>query len=155
MNIQIVAGNLAKDCFILNKGDRDMMALTVACNEGKDKEGNQRPAEFIELIVWGKKDSFNNYAKYLKTGQSVAAEGKLVYGEPNEKDGKVYASAFVEVDNIRDIELTGTKGGQSVTDADPLPQQDKPAAEAAQAAVAGTPAPDKNDQFDDDIPFGA
>lgn len=153
MNIQMVAGNLAKDCFILNKGDRDMMALTVACNEGKDKEGKQRPAEFIELIVWGKKDAFNNYAKYLIKGQSVAAEGKLVYGDSNEKGGVVYASAFVEVDNIRDIELTGTKGGQSVTDAEPPQQQDAPAADAAQQALAATPAPDKGDQFDDDIPF--
>lgn len=152
MNIQMVAGNLAKPAFIKNNGDRDMMALTVACNEGKDKEGKPRPAEFVELIVWGKKDAFTNYAQYLVTGQSVAATGKLVYGDSNEKDGVVYASAFVEVNSIRDIELTGSKGGQRVTDADPLPQQDKPAAEAAQQALADAPAP-KDEIKDDDIPF--
>lgn len=153
MNIQMVAGNLAKPAFIKNNGDRDMMALTVACNEGKDKEGKPRPAEFIELIVWGKKDAFTNYAQYLVTGQSVAATGKLVYGDDNEKDGKVYASAFVEVNSIRDIELTGSKGGQRVTDADPLPQQDPSAADAAKQAVKNVPTP-KDPGIDDDIPFG-
>lgn len=157
MNIQMVAGNLAKDCFIMNKGDRDMMALTVACNEGKDKQGNQRPAEFIELIVWGKKGSFENYSKYLVKGQSVAAEGKLVYGEPTEREGTVYASAFVEVDYVGDIELTGTKGGSPANaGADQVPQQDDKAAAASAAAAAATPAPDAapTDSYDDDIPFG-
>lgn len=152
MNIQMVAGNLAKPAFIKNNGDRDMMALTVACNEGKDKEGNQRKAEFVDLIVWGKKDAFVNYAPYLVTGQSIAAEGKLVYGDSTEKDGVVYQTAFVEIDSIRDIELTGKKGGQSVTDADPLPQQDKAAADASQQAAGNLPTPEV-DAFDDDIPF--
>ncbi|MBI6883036.1 single-stranded DNA-binding protein [Pseudomonas putida] len=151
MNVQMVAGNLAKPAFINNKGDRDMMALTVACNEGKDKQGNQRPAEFIELIVWGKAGSFDNYAKFLVKGQSVAATGKLVYGKPNEKEGTVYASAFVEVNSVFDIELTGRKS-ESVADAQPLPEQDKNAQDAAQAAAAAQPAPEV-DSFDDDIPF--
>lgn len=155
MNIQMVAGNLARDCYIKNNGDRDMMALTVACNEGKDKQGNQRPAEFIDLIVWGKAGSFSNYAKYLVKGQSVAAEGKLVYGEPNEKDGTVYASAFVEIDHVSDIELTGSKNGSPAgAGADAAPQQDGQAAAAAAASVAGAPAPaNTNDSYDDDIPF--
>lgn len=157
MNIQMVAGNLAKPAFIKTneKGDRDMMALTVACSNGKDKQGNKRPAEFIELIVWGKKDSFTNYAQYLVTGQPVAATGKLVYGKPNEKDGTVYQSAFVELNSVFDIELTGHKGGERVTDAEPAPKQDDKAAAAAKLALEGQPAPTPNpaDSFDDDIPF--
>jgi single-stranded DNA-binding protein len=153
MNVQMVMGNLAKPAFILNKGDRDMMALTVACNEGKDKDGKPRPAEFIDLITWGKKDSFTKYAEYLTTGQPVAAVGKLVYGDATEKDGTIYASAFVEVNHVGDIRLAGAKSGQSLTDAEPAPQQDAKAEAAQKEALKNTPAPTPEAAFDDDIPF--
>jgi single-strand DNA-binding protein len=162
MNVQIAAGNLAKHATVHanTAGDREFMVVTIACNEGKDKEGNQRPAEFIDAIVWGKKGAFDNSKQYFVKGQPVLATGKLVYPDFQEKDGVRYEAALIEVDSLFDLELTGSMNGNGrVTDVgSDVPQRADGADQAANSGVAQVaqaapqPAPDF-DSFDDDIPF--
>jgi single-strand DNA-binding protein len=164
MNRFIAAGNLAKNATIHTNaaGDRDFMALTIACNEGKDKNGNPRPAEFVDATIWGKKGQFDKSAEYFTVGQPVLAVGKLVYPpvtDKNEKDGVIYQSALLEIANQFDLQLTGSKNTSVAHAGDDTPVRDAGSDQAGAAGIqqagsqpAPQPAPDF-DSFDDDIPF--
>lgn len=163
MNRFIAAGNLAKAATLHTNaaGDRQFMALTIACNEGKDKDGNPRPAEFVDATLWGKFGQFDKSIEFFSKGQPVLAIGKLVYPEiteKNEKDGVVYASALLEINNQFDLQLTGSKNATVATAGDDTPVREAGADQAGaagvqqQAQATPQPAPDF-DSFDDDIPF--
>ncbi len=167
MNKQFAIGNLAKAATVTTINDRDMLAMTVACNDGKEKDtlddaGNvvkegRQFVEFIPAVIWGKKGAFDKIKPYLGVGQGVSVFGELAYPEPNEKDGVVYQNVLVEVRSLRDLRLIG--GNKASKPADqhegvptPSPEQEKANEKAiAQAAEKG-PSNDI-DSFDDDIPF--
>lgn len=75
LNQFTVAGRLTKDAkFFAESGDKKAMAaFTVAINNGKETDGTDRPATYVECTVRGKQA--NAIQAYLVKGKEVIVTG--------------------------------------------------------------------------------
>lgn len=91
MNVVMITGRLTKDVEVRYTQSQLAVAnFTVACDKGKDKNGNDMGADFIPVTVYGKQAE--NCERYLAKGRQVAVEGRYTTGS-YEKDGqKVYTT---------------------------------------------------------------
>ena len=90
MNQSFLDGNLTK-ITPAKRGEHDFCYFTVASNNGKDKDGNQYPTDFIDFQAWDKQARF--LMQYCKVGDYVVVEGKLKKGV-YEKDGQKTSLPF-------------------------------------------------------------
>lgn len=67
INYVELTGNLAKDA----KVSGNAVFLTVATYNGTDKEGNEKPATFIDVVIYGE------LAAELKKGQRICIKGNI------------------------------------------------------------------------------
>jgi len=97
-------------------------SFSVAINNGKDKDGNERPAEFINCRAWRETAIF--ISKWFQKGKMIAIEGKFKtdkYQHKSHSDVTMYSS-YILIDNV---EFCGDKGNN----------QNQPAPSAAQNVV--------------------
>lgn len=81
MNKVILLGRLTKEVeLIISKSGKSIGKFTLAINNGKDK-----PADFIEVTVFGK--TAENMVNYTKKGDMISVEGSIKNNN-YEKDGK-------------------------------------------------------------------
>jgi single-strand DNA-binding protein len=98
-----IIGNLTADIELEKVKDKSIAKITIAVNNGKDKEGKDRDATFIPVTVWDK--LAENLAKYNKKGSKLYIEADI---ENNnyEKDGvKHFGFRFT----AREIEYLSSK----------------------------------------------
>ena len=110
-------------------------SFTVAINNGKDKDGNERDPDFITCKAWRQTAEF--IAKWWSKGKMIALEGKFKtdkYQDKKYSDVNHYSS-YVLVDNV---EFCGDKGGTSGTSTST--SYSTPQATPCQASPAPTPA---------------
>ena len=156
MNRQIAQGNLVSAASVTTgKNGRDMLAFTIACNQGKPAAGDDI-VEYFPVFVHGKKGFADNMKEYLGKGAAVTAIGKLKLSR-SEKDVNVYTNSRIEVQKLSDVRLSGSKTTTpaAAAAAGQVDQSVHEAAAAATDAAASAdplPTPDY-DSFDDDIPF--
>ena len=115
-------------------------SFTVAINNGKDKDGNERDPDFITCKAWRQTAEF--IAKWWSKGKMIALEGKFKtdkYQDKKYPDVNHYSS-YVLVDNV---EFCGDKSSTSGTAAS------SPAPQTAQTAQQTAPTmPDLGDLGD-------
>lgn len=94
MNTVCLVGNLARDPEGKDLPSGDVLVnFTIAINNGKNKEGAERPVDFISCKAFGK--TAQNLVLYQKKGMKVGVEGRLK-SSSYEKDGqKVYKMEVV------------------------------------------------------------
>lgn len=102
-------GRLTKDIELETKktknGEMDFCQMSVAFDNGKDKDGNSREATFINFDVWGK--NATNAAKYIEKGSQVSVDATITNNN-YEKDGqKFYGNKYT----ANKIEFLGRKKG--------------------------------------------
>ena len=73
-------------------GDKGTYKFSVAHN-GTDKDGNQRPADFYEVIMFG--EVAKKYANRIKKGVALNIEGTLTTGEYTKNDVKIPTVSIV------------------------------------------------------------
>jgi len=98
-----IIGNLTQDVKLEQVKGISIANITIAVNNGKDKEGKEREATFIPITVW--REQAENLAKYKKKGSQIYISADI---ENNnyEKDGvKHYGFRFT----AREIEYLGSK----------------------------------------------
>lgn len=109
MNKCIFIGNLTKDFDIsVNVSNNNMTVArgSMALNRGKDRDGNDRGADFINLVAFGKTAELME--KYGTKGRRFVFECHVNTGS-YEKDGKkVYTTDFV----IDRVEFADAKAEQ-------------------------------------------
>ena len=105
MNLGIFVGRLTRDSSVTTTQSGIKMARnTLAVDRGKDKEGNDRGADFIPIIGYGYKADF--LEKYGTKGRRFAVKTHVVTGNYTNKDGvKVYTTDFV----LDEIEFADSK----------------------------------------------
>lgn len=84
-----------------------MCSFSVAINNGKDKDGNERPADFINCRAW--RETANFIAKWFQKGKMIAIEGKFKtdkYQHKSHSDVTMYSS-YILIDSV---EFCGDKG---------------------------------------------
>lgn len=97
MNLAIIQGNLTRDMEISQSGELKIARGSIALNRGKDKDGNDKGADFPSIVAFGKKAEF--FEKFGKKGRRFTLETHIQTGS-YEKDGvKRYTTDFI-VDRI-------------------------------------------------------
>lgn len=105
MNDVTLFGNLTRDIELrYTQSNKAVGQFTVAINNGKDKEGNDRPADFINCVVW--ETPAENMKKYTHKGSKVAVKGSIKNDNYEDEQGNkkyrtyVLASRVVFLDSI-------------------------------------------------------
>ena len=76
INKVILVGRLTKDIELKStQSGTSYVQFDLAVGNGKDKEGNERPTDFINCVAWEKKAE--NLSVYVHKGHRVAIEGRL------------------------------------------------------------------------------
>ena len=113
MNRVILLGRLTADPELRQtQSGISTCSFTVAINNGKDKDGNERDPDFIVCKAWRQTAEF--IAKWWSKGKMIALEGKFKtdkYQDKKHPDVNHYSS-YVLVDNV---EFCGDKGSTSTT----------------------------------------
>lgn len=100
MNTVILIGRLVKDPET-RYGQNTQQAITrftVACDMGKDKDGNDRGANFPACVAFGK--TGESIGKHFRKGQRIALTGHIVTGKYEDRDGRTVYTTEVSVDRF-------------------------------------------------------
>lgn len=92
MNTVILIGRLTRDPDVrYTDGNLCIAMFSVACDRGRDREGNDRGADYPWIKVFGRQAE--NCGKYLRKGSQVAIRGRINTGSYTDRDGnKVYTT---------------------------------------------------------------
>lgn len=96
-----ITGNVVADPRKGESNGNHYLSFRVAHNTGKDADGNDRPAFFIDVVVTAKDES---RLPELKKGQNVEVKGRLAYSK-TEKDGKTYENWRIYAWSVKDNPL--------------------------------------------------
>ena len=141
MNKITIYGRLTSDPELRQtQNGKSTCSFTVAVDNGKDKDGNDRPADFIPCRAWEAKANF--VGRYFTKGKPILLTGAFKtdkYQDKKHEDVTHYSSYVL----VNEVEFVGSKndGGQT-----------------APAQTQAAPAEKPNNQFeeilaDDDAPF--
>lgn len=76
MNKVILIGNITKDIELRQSNSgKFVVEFSVAINNGKDQQGNELPADFINCTAWNK--TAEVLSKYATKGTKVGIEGAM------------------------------------------------------------------------------
>ena len=96
MNKVVLMGRLTKDPDVRYTSTNNTLVATfpLAVNRRFAKQGEERQADFINIVAWDKTGEF--CSKYFKKGQQVGIIGRLQTRQYDDKDGKrVYVTEVV------------------------------------------------------------
>ena len=96
MNKAILMGRLTRDPDVRYTTTNNTMVVqfALAVNRRFAKEGEERQADFINIVAWDKTGEF--CSKYFKKGQQVGIIGRIQTRNYDDKDGKrVYVTEVV------------------------------------------------------------
>ncbi len=104
MNIAILIGRLTKDPDT-RYGQNSQQAITrftIACDRGKDKDGNDKGAYFIPCVAFNK--TAESIEKFFHKGNRIAVTGHIVTDKYKDRDGKTVFTTEVTVDRFEFVE---------------------------------------------------
>lgn len=96
INKAILMGRLTRDPEIKYTTTNNTMVVqfTLAVNRRFSKQGEERQADYINVVAWDKTAEF--CSKYFKKGQQVGIIGRIQTRNYDDKDGKkVYVTEVV------------------------------------------------------------
>lgn len=141
MNTVILIGRITRDPDIRYTADNQLCiaSFPIACDRGRDREGNDRGADYPWIKVFGKQAE--NCGKWLYKGRQVAIRGRINTGSYTDKSGnKVYTTDVV----AEQVQFLGGKKDNS---------NEIPPERSAGEQMSYDDIPDGFQQVDDDVPF--
>lgn len=109
MQILTIAGNVGKDGKLNHPGGSDaVLNFSLAVDNGKDRDGNDRPPTWYDCAIWGKRAEA--LEKYITKGTKLTVSGR-----PSARayEGKAYLGI-----TINELTFHGS-GGQRSDSAEP------------------------------------
>jgi single-strand DNA-binding protein len=86
VNKWIGIGNLTDDPEMrYTEGGKAVTSFSVAINNGRDQDGNERPPTYVDVVAWEK--LAENCAEYLRKGKKVAVEGPITIDKYEDREG--------------------------------------------------------------------
>jgi single-strand DNA-binding protein len=86
VNLIIIVGNLTRDPEMRYTASGQPVAnMGVAVNNGRDKNGEERPPTFFDVTVWGA--LAERCAEYLRKGRKVLVQGRMDRQTYEDKEG--------------------------------------------------------------------
>lgn len=111
MNSVNITGRLTKDPEVkYTEHQLAVCRFSVAINRGKDKDGNDRGADFPNCIAFGK--TAETIGKYFAKGRMIGITGRLQTGS-YEKDGQKHYTTDVIVDRFDFCDSNNSSGSQN------------------------------------------
>lgn len=110
MNNVILIGRATKDPEVrVSTSGMTVARFSVAIDRGKDKDGNDRGADFPSVVVFGRQAE--NCEKYLHKGLKVAVQGHIQTGSYDKNGQKVYTTDVI-ADRVEFIEWVKKEQGE-------------------------------------------
>ena len=108
MNKVILIGNIPKDIELRQSNSgKFVVEFSIAINNGKDQQGNELPADFINCTAWNK--TAEVLSKYATKGTKVGIEGAMKTQTWTDQQGNNRYKTYVLVDRV---ELLGGRPQQ-------------------------------------------
>ena len=99
MNKVILIGNITKDIDLRQSNSgKFVVEFSVAINNGKDQQGNELPADFINCTAWNK--TAEVLSKYATKGTKVCIEGAMKTKTWTDQQGNNRYKTYVLVDRV-------------------------------------------------------
>jgi single-strand DNA-binding protein len=110
MNNVMLIGRLCKDPDLTHTSNTNtpICKFTLAVDRGKDKEGNDKGADFPFIKVIGKQAE--SCAKYLEKGLKVAVDGRLTTGSYKNQEGETVYTTEVTARHVEFLEWKAKDG---------------------------------------------
>lgn len=98
LNCAIIMGRLTSDPELRKTPSSvDVTRFTVAVDRGYVKQGEERKADFINIVAWRQTAEF--ICNYFKKGSMIAVQGSIQTGS-YEKDGVKRSTFEIVADNV-------------------------------------------------------
>ena len=109
MNSTILIGNLTADIELKKtQSNKSVCDFSIAINNGKDRNGNEREATFINCQAW--EGTAEILTKYTSKGSKIAVNGHLDVQRWQDQNGNNRSKMIVLADRI---ELLGSRQGEN------------------------------------------
>ena len=147
MNNVCIIGRITKDIELrATASGLSAVSMFIAINNGKDQDGNDRPADFPKVYVYDKQAE--NVNKYCHKGSLVAVTGRIKTRTWDKDDGSKGYETYILASRVQFLD---TKQSESagIPEPDYVPQKEEVEEES-------DPFKDFGEQIeisDDDLPF--
>lgn len=99
MNKVILIGNITKDIELRQSNSgKFVVEFSIAINNGKDQQGNELPADFVNCTAWNK--TAEVLSKYATKGTKVGIEGAMKTQTWTDQQGNNRYKTYVLVDRV-------------------------------------------------------
>lgn len=107
MNNVVLIGRLAKDPELRYTAQTQMAVATfsIAIDRGKDKNGDDKGADFPRIMVFGKQAE--NCEKFLSKGSLVGIQGRIQTGSYKNKNGDTVYTTDVVANFVKFLDSKG------------------------------------------------
>ena len=110
MNSVSLVGRITKDIELrYTESGIACVSLTIAINNGKDQEGNERPADFPRIYVYDRQAE--NVKEYCHKGSLIAVSGRLKTRSWDKEDGTKGYETYVRANNIQFLDSKSSNSG--------------------------------------------
>lgn len=149
MNSVNVIGRITQDIELrATASGLSAVSMFVAINNGKDQDGNDRPADFPKVYVYDKQAE--NVAQYCHKGSLVGITGRIKTRTWDKEDGSRGYETYILANRVQFLD-NKQSGGVGIPEPDYVPTQEESTTEEE-----NDPFKDFGDSVvisDDDLPF--
>jgi len=150
MNNVCAIGRITKDIELrATASGLPAVSMFIAINNGKDQNGDERPADFPKVYVYDKQAE--NVSKYCHKGSQVAITGRIKTRTWDKDDGSKGYETYILASRVQFLDTKQSEGASI-----PEPDYNTSQNEAVNNEVENDPFKDFGDTVeisDDDLPF--
>lgn len=150
LNVVAIMGRLVADPELkTTPAGINVCAFRIACDRSFVQQGQQRQADFIDIVAWRHNADF--LCKYFAKGSMVAVQGRLQTRQYQDRNGNKRTAVEVVADSLSFAGSSKKPGGQAVDEGGEAPPSDyrDPAPAYSQGDADDFAVIDDND----DLPF--
>lgn len=150
LNVVAIMGRLVADPELkTTPAGINVCAFRIACDRSFIQQGQQRQADFIDIVAWRHNADF--LCKYFAKGSMVAVQGRLQTRQYQDRNGNKRTAVEVVADSLSFAGSSKKPGGQAVDEGGEAPPSDyrDPAPAYSQGDADDFAVIDDND----DLPF--
>lgn len=150
LNVVAIMGRLVADPELrTTQSGTEVCSFRIACDRSFVRQGEQRQADFIDIVAWRNQASF--VSKYFRKGSLIAVEGSIQTRKYEDKNGNKRVAVEVVANNIN---FAGSKNSNSGGNSDYQNASSDTSYDAAEPSPTGG----ENDDFavlddSEDLPF--
>lgn len=150
LNVVAIMGRLVADPELkTTPAGINVCAFRIACDRSFVQQGQQRQADFIDVVAWRHNADF--LCKHFAKGSMVAVQGRLQTRQYQDRNGNKRTAVEVVADSLSFAGSSKKPGGQAVDEGGEAPPSDyrDPAPAYSQGDADDFAVIDDND----DLPF--